>query len=83
MPMALWRKIAADLQTGSRLLLPSFILFCRNGTHTVLFDFKLKGINTAGLAGLHILPVVRQQFILGNILAQSISYRNKNTKFRQ
>jgi hypothetical protein len=26
-PMALWRKIAADFQTGSRLLLPSFILF--------------------------------------------------------
>ena len=26
-PMALWRKIAADLQTGSSLLLPSFILF--------------------------------------------------------
>ena len=26
-PMALWRKIAADLQTGSRLLLPSFISF--------------------------------------------------------
>lgn len=26
MPMALWRKIAADLQTDSSLLLPSFIL---------------------------------------------------------
>ena len=57
--------------------------FCRNGIHTVLFDFKLKGINTAGLAGLHILPAVRQHFIIGSILAQSVSYHNKNTKFRQ
>lgn len=81
--MALWRKIAADLQTGSSLLLPSFILFCRNGIHIVVFNFKLKGINTSGLAGLHILPVVLQQFIIGSILAQSVSYRNKNTKFRQ
>lgn len=51
--------------------------FCRNGIHTVLIDFKLKGINTAGLAGLHILPAVRQQIIIGSILAQSVRTATK------